>query len=279
MDKEKALKEIRSNISKGSTGPATEQIKELANCFSEDVFTLLTCASLLKAIEDEKNARNIAGIIPEKVKKEDGLEAAKGLRGLGYPAEAEKILSGIEESEETVRERMRALFDLRRFEESAILYDKLTGPTLSDSVVRAESLSANKEHDRAAAAAKEILAEAPEDLNVQRCYCAVLTAAGRSKEAEKFVKDNLKKNKASPDANALAAYQLWIEGKTKSAGVLASKAVQGDPGNTMAMETLAYCLIENGKLKEAKIVAGAINEKEPGNPAVARILNACRAAD
>jgi Flp pilus assembly protein TadD len=138
------------------------------------------------------------------------------------------------------------------------------------------SLSSINEHVRAADLAKALLAEAPDLLGVQKCYCSVLSSAGRSKEAEKFVKDNLKKNKSSPDADALAAYLLWIEGKTTSAGAYAAKAVKGDPNNTTAMEILAYCLVEKGKTSEAKIVAGAINEKEPGNPAVVRILDMCR---
>jgi len=276
MDKEKALKEIQSNIGKGNAAMASGQIFELADNFPDDPFTLLTCASLLKVIEDVNGASNIAGRIPKSIKDENRLEAAKGLRRIGFPAEAEKILSGAEESEEVCREKMRVYFDMRMYAESSRSYEQLTAPTLDDTVVMIESVSANKEHDRAVKLAEALLAESPGDLNVQRCYCAVLSAAGRSKEAGKFVKDNLKKNRSASDADALASYFLWIEGKTASAGAYASKAVKGDPENTLAMEILAYCLAEKGKIKEAKIVAGAINEKEPGNPAVVRILDMCR---
>ncbi|MCL2033082.1 MAG: tetratricopeptide repeat protein [Methanomassiliicoccaceae archaeon] len=279
MDKDKVLKEIQSNIRAGNARLVSEQVMELANCFSDDPFTLLTCSSLLKVIEDEKGARNIAAIIPDKVKERDGLEAAKGLLGIGFPAEAEKILSGIEENAEVIRERMRALYEMQRYSESSALYGKLTDPTLDDSVVMIGAVSANKEHDLAVGLAKDLLAEAPYDLNVQKCCCAALMAAGRSKEAERLVKDNLKKDKSSPDANALASYFMWIMGRTASAAAFASKAVKDDPDNTMAMEIFAYCLIEKGKVQEAKIVAGAINEKEPGNPAVVRILDMCRTSD
>jgi len=276
MDKEKALKEIQSNIGKGNISLASGQIFDLADHFPDDPFTLLTCASLLKVIEDEKGASDIAGRIPKKIKSENRLEAAKGLRRIGFPAEAEKTLSGAEDSEEVSREWMHVYYDLRRYAESARSFERLTQPTIDDTVTMIGSVSACKEHDRAVKLAESLLADAPGELNVQRCYCAVLSAAGRSKDAGKFVKDNLKKNKSLPDADALASYYLWIEGKTASAGAYASKAVKGDPDNTLAMEILAYCLAEKGKIKEAKIVAGAINEKEPGNPAVVRILDMCR---
>jgi len=279
MDKEKALKEIQLNIGKGNIIPAAEQIKELANNFSDDPFTLLTCTSLMKVIGDEKGAADIAKTIPNKVRDGNKLEVAKGLRGLRFPAEAEMVLSGVEENDEVIREKMRVLFDMRRYGEVPSLYEKLASPALEDSVVMADALSSNKEHGRAVKMAEELLAEAPDDLTVQKCYCGALTAAGRTKDAEKYVKSNLKGDKSSSNANALASYYMWINGKTASAGALASKAIKADPDNTMAMEVLAYCFIEKGKIKEAKIAAGAINEKEPGNPAVVRILDMCRIAD
>ena len=278
MDKEKALKEIQSNIGSGNIPLASGQISELADQFPDDPFTLLTCASLLKVIEDDENALKIARRIPNGIKHENMLEAAKGLRRIGFPAEAEKILSDANESEEVSRERMHAYFDLRKYAESIRSYEQLAMPTLDDTVTMIGSVSACREHDRAVKLAESLLAESPEDLNVQRCYCATLSAAGKLKEAGKFVKDNLKKNKTSPDADALAAYYFWIEGRTASAGAYASKAVKGDPENTLAMEILAFCLADKGKIKEAKIVAGAINEKEPGNPAVVRILEMCKSA-
>jgi len=278
MDREQALKEIQSNIGKGNIPLASVQIFDLADHFPDDPFTLLTCASLLKVIEDEKGASDIAKRIPNKIKSENRLEAAKGLRRIGFPAEAEKILSDAEDSEDVSRERMYVYYDLRKYAESARSYEQLIQPTVDDTVAMIGSVSACKEHDRAIKLAEGLLADAPDVLNVQRCYCAALSAAGKSKDAGKFVKDNLKKNKSVPDADALASYYLWIEGKTASAGAYASKAVKGDPNNTLAMEILAYSLVEKGKIKEAKIVAGAINEKEPGNPAVVRILDMCRNA-
>jgi len=276
MDKEKSLTEIQTNIRNGKIDLASQQILELANANSEDPFTLLTCASLLKVIENDKAAGIVAETIVEKVKKSDSLEAAKGLRRIGFPKEAEILLSNATDSEETLRERMLVSFDLGRFEESISYYEELSDPNLNDTAVMIDSLSASKKHSKAVDLAKGLLAEAPNDLRVQKCYCSALISAGMQKDALKFVKDNLKSNKASSDADALASYVLWVEGKSTSAGAYASKAIKADPGNVLAMEILAYSLIEKKKYPEAKIAAGAINEKEPGNPAVIKILDLCK---
>ena len=275
MDKEKALKEIQSNIRGGNTPLASGQIMEMADCFSDDPFTLLTCASLLKVIDHDPDAEKVANKISGIVKDEDRLEAAKGLRRIGFPAEAKKILSAAAESDGVIREKMNVFFDLRMYPEASETYDRLSIPTLDDTATMIGAISAAGEHKRAVDLAEGLLAESPDTLNVQKCYCSVLFAAGKTKEAGKFVKDNLKKNKTS-DAESLASYYLWIEGKTTSAGAYASKAIKSDQNNTLAMEILAYCLAEKGKISEARIVAGAINEKEPGNPAVVRILDMCK---
>jgi len=276
MDKEKALKEIQSNIKAGNTLLASRQISAMADHFSNDPFTLLTCVSLLKVIEDEGAARVLAVTISENVRDEDRIEIAKGLRAAGFPEEAAKTLLNAAECEASVRETMRARFDMMDFRGAIESYGRLAEPTLEDTEIMIGALAALNEYDRAVKAARELLAEAPGVLSVQRCYCATLSAAGMFKEAERFVKDNLKKNRSSSDANALMSCHLWIDGKTAGAGAYASKAIREDPGNIIAMEILAYCLVEKGKIKEAKIVAGAINEKEPGDPAVFKILNMCR---
>ena len=276
MDKERTLKEIQSNIKAGNTALASGQISAMADDFSDDPFTLLTCVSLLKVIEDEDAARALAGKIPDSAGDGNRIEVAKGLRAAGFPEEAAETLLNAAECEASVRETMRVRFDMTDFRGAVETYGRLAEPTLEDTEIMIGALAALNEHDRAVKAARELLAEAPDVLSVQRCYCAALSAAGMFKEAERFVKDNLKKNRTSSDANALMSCHLWIDGKTAGAGAYASKAIKEDPGNITAMEILAYCLVEKGKIKEAKIVAGAINEKEPGDPAVFRILNMCR---
>jgi predicted Zn-dependent protease len=263
MEKEKVLKEIQSNIGAGKTDLASIQIQEMTNAFSDDPFTLLTCASLLKVIGDEKGSRKTVDGIVNRIRDENRLEVAKGLRGMGYPSEAEKLLADAADSEDAFRERMMTSFDLGKYDVCIASYEKLSDPTIDDTAVMIDSVSKGGDREKAVRLAEELLTEAPDDLTVQKCYCAAMISAGMSKEAGKYVKDNLKKNKDSSDADALASYLLWVEGKSKSAGAYASKAIRADPENTMAMEILAYCLIEKKKLQEAKIVAGAINEKRP----------------
>ena len=276
MDKEKALIEIQSNIRNGKIDLASQQILMLANAYSTDPFTLLTCASLLRVIEQDKIAKNVVETILENVKTGESLAVAQGLRRIGFPKEAEKILSEVSESDEAFRERMLVSFDLGKFAESIETYHKLSEPTLSDTAVMIDALSASKENGKAIDLAKKLLDESPNELRVQKCYCSALISAGRSKDAIKFVKDNLKNNKDSSDADALASYVLWVEGKSTSAGAYATKAIKADQGNVLAIEILAYSLIEKKKYPEAKIAAGAINEKDPGNPAVIRILDMCK---
>ena len=276
MDKERVLSEIRFNIRNDKIVLASQQILELANAYSDDPFTLLTCVSLLKVIEQDKGAKNVVDTIVKIATESNGLEVAKGLRRIGFPKDAETILSKTADSDHTFRERMLISFDLGRYSDCVAFYEKLSDPALSDTVVMIDALSASKEHSKAVDLAKKLLAEAPNDLLVQKCYCSALISAGKTKDAVKFIKDNLKTNKDSSDADALASFVLWVEGKSTSAGAYATKAIKSDPGNVLAMEILAYSLIEKKKYPEAKIAAGAINEKDPGNPAVIRILDMCK---
>ncbi len=276
MDKDQVLRSIQANIANGNHQLASTQIIELANCFSDEPFTLLTCASLLKTIGDEKGTAEIVRRISLNTSNgPKGIEIAKGLRSIGYPKESIEVLSKMDDSDDVIRERMLAFFDLRDHLDVKRMYGMISTPTISDSILMAESLSASKEHEGAENIVNDLLKEAPNDILVKRCYCNILVSSGRNKEGERFIKENLKNNKTSPDANALAAYYLWIQGKSTSAGAYASKAVKEDSGHIMAMEILAYCLVDKGKVQEAKIVAGAINEKDPGNPAVVRILDMC----
>ena len=275
MDKEQALKGIQSNIRSGNKEMASSQIEGLASAYSDDPFTLLTCISLSKVIEDEKGASKTMKILLGAVVKRSALETAKGLRSMGYFEEALSVLSDAESNDEVLRVRAAALSDMGRPIESIAEYEKIKERTISDDVAEAEALCSVKEYEKAIRTAKRILSESPE-FSVKRCYCHVLISSGDRKGADRFVKDEMKKDKNSADNNALAAYQMWIEGKIAPAAAYAKKAIISDEGHIGAMEVLAYCLAEKGKIAEAKIVAGAINEKEPGHQAVFRILNLCK---
>ena len=275
MDKEQALKGIQSNIRSGNKEMASSQIEGLASAYSDDPFTLLTCISLSKVIEDEKGALKTVKILLRTVEKRSALEAAKGLRSMGYFEETLSVLSCAESNDEVLRVRAAALSDLGRSAESIVELEKIKERVISDDVAEAEVLSSVGEYEKAIRTAKRILSESSE-FSVKRCYCHVLMSSGDRKGADRFVKDEMKKDKNSADNNALAAYQMWIEGKIAPAAAYATKAIKSDEGHIGAMEVLAYCLVEKGKTAEARIVAGAINEKEPGHQAVIRILNLCK---
>lgn len=278
MEKDSALVKIQANIRGGNNDLASIQILELANHFSDDPFTLLTCASLLRTIGNNEQSKDVVKKIPVAVEQRKGseLEVARGLRGIMFPKEALMILSNLDVNDDISREKVKILFDMHLYPEAIEEYGSINEPNIFDSILMISSLSALKKHDEALLWIKEVLLESPNDLEVMRCYCSVLVASGKDKDAEKYVKEVLKKDKSSADANALSAYFLWIEGRSTSAGAYASKAVKADPTNLLGMEVLAYSLVDKGKVNEARIVAGAINEQDPGNPAVLRILEMCR---
>lgn len=278
MEKERFLKEIQANIRIGNEKLASTQITELANLYSDDPFMLLTCASLMSVVGDKKDVSGIVRKIPDAVKDKEGskLEVVKGLRGIGYSEEAETILSDMKDDQEVIRLKAAVLSDTHRYSEAIEMFDLISEPSLSDRISKAYALSGDKRYDQAIGHVREMMSESPDDQNVKRCFCSVLVASGDVKEAEKFIKDNLKKDKSSPDANALAACFLWLIGKSANAGAYASKAVRAEPENLLGMEILAYTLIDKNKIQEARIVAGAINENDPGNPAVLKILDMCR---
>ena len=275
MDKEQALKGIQANIRSGNKEMASSQIEGLASAYGDDPFTLLTCISLSKVIEDENNASRMVKVLLKAVGRGSALEVAKGLRSMGYYEEALSVLTDIEDDDDVHRVRAAALSDMGRSAESIAASGRIKERSISDDISEAEALCSVKEHGKAKGIAKRILSESSE-FAVKKCYCYVLISSGDRKGAERFVKDEMKKDKNSADNNALAAYQMWIEGKIAPAAAYATKAIKSDEGHIGAMEVLAYCLVEKEKIAEARIVAGAINEKEPGHQAVMRILNLCK---
>jgi Predicted N-acetylglucosaminyl transferase len=275
MDKEQALKGIQSNIRSGNKEMASSQIEGLASVYSDDPFTLLTCISLSKVIEDEDGASRLLRILLKTVEKGSAFEVAKGLRSMGYCEETLSVLTGVEDNDDILRVRAAALSDMGRPVDAIVISEKIKDRSISDDIFEAESLCSVKEYEKAVRIAKRILSESSE-FSVKRCYCHVLISSGDRKGADRFVKDEMKKDKNSADNNALAAYQMWIEGKTTPAAAYATKAIKSDEGHIGAMEVLAYCLAEKGKIAEARIVAGAINEREPGHQAVIRILDLCK---
>lgn len=268
------MKEIQARIAAGKRDEAVTMISEVVSNFPDDPLTLLTCASLLRALGENAKTKSVVSVIAEN-SSSNFLGIAKGLRGIGYPSEALYVLKKEDETDERYRLEAGLLRDLKMFEESLDVSANISLRYIDDDVGDIEAVISLKRSEAAVIEAEELLATAPGVFEVEKCYCSALVSAGRQKEAEKFVKSELKDDKNSADTNALMAYLLWVLGRTSGAGAYASKAVQLDPGHIGAMEILAYCMIDKGKIKEAKIIAGAINEKSPGHSAVLRILDLC----
>jgi tetratricopeptide (TPR) repeat protein len=274
MDKGPALKEIQARIAAGKRDEAVIMISEVVSNFPDDPLALLTCASLLRALGENAKTKIVVSRISE-CSSSNFLGIAKGLRGIGYPSEALSVLEKEDATDDRYRLEAGLLRDLKKFDRSLEISEKISLRTIEDDIGDTEALIASKRVADAVARSEELITEAPGIFEVQKCYCSALISAGRQKEAEKYVRSKLKEDK-SADANALSAYLFWVLGRTSGAGACASKAVQADPGHIGAMEILAYCMIDKGKINEAKIIAGAINEKSPGHSAVLRILDMCR---
>ena len=63
MDNEKALEEIRKNIKDGKNEIAGPQIMDLASKNQQDPMMMLTCASMLLTIGDDKNFPALISVI------------------------------------------------------------------------------------------------------------------------------------------------------------------------------------------------------------------------
>lgn len=278
MDKDQALKEVRANIGAGKYELAGRMAMEIASDNGSDPMTLLTCASLLKTIGAYGELSEVTSMIMGCLPDEEPLrfEMARGLRSMGYPAEAGLILRGMDGTDDVIRERAGCAADAGERSEALSLIDMISDPSIDDDILRTEMLSGLRRNDEAVEYAGSLLKECPDDFRVRRCYCSALLMAERRKDAERYVRVCLKDGRGSADSSALAAHYMWVNGKTAAAGGYAVKAVKADPGHIPAMEILAYCMIEKGKMDESRIIAGAINEKDPGNPAAFRILDMCR---
>lgn len=278
MDRSSAFDTVKADIAKGNTADAGPRILMIASENPGDAIVLLTCASLLTAVGLSAERAEVVSMIAGNPPKDPGLrlEVSAGLRGLGEFGTALKLLEGLPDDDAVARERMEDLYGLNDFAGAHAAYSVIKNPKPGDEIRCVDIMCSLKDFKGADAKSIAMLAGAPDDYDVLKCRCSVLLRSGKQKEAERFVKDFLKKDKKSADANALASYFLYMCNKVSAAGGYASKAVQTDGRHVGAMEILALCLVEKGKPKEARIVAGAINEIVPGHPAVVRIIESCR---
>lgn len=275
MDNNAAFREIRASIASGNTAGVGAKALAVANENRDDPLAMLTCASLLMA-SGLKEKDEVIRMISERPPSDSitRFETARGLRSLMEFHAALALLKDIPENDGVHRERMENLHALSKYADALSEYEKITEPAMADDIRHADILCSLGKFKEAESSALALMNESP-GYETGRCYCSVLLRSGRQKDAEKYAKERLKAGKESADSNALAAYVLYMCGKSSAAGGFASKAVRADNKHIGAMEILALCLAEKGKKKEAKIIAGAINEIEPGHPAALRILGIC----
>jgi len=278
MDNKEALEAIRQNIKDEKYDIAGPQVMELASRNQDDPMTLLTCASMLRTIGNDRDFPGVISVIMSHIPEDPSMryEVATGLIGLGCLKDAGSILGGLEPTDR-VRKARAAVFHGTGMEDEAMSEIESIGD--KDEIVRVlkvQVLGSMEKDDEAIAEAEEIL-KSFSDYRAGRCYISALILAKKNKDAASFAKTQMKKKNA--DGYALMAYYQWLNGNSTAAGAFSSKCLQIDSKHIGALETIGYSFADKGSFWEAKVAAGAINEVEPGNPAVFRILSLCRASE
>ncbi len=273
MDAEAEFAAVRKDIAEGRISEVPLKIKNIAETSGEP-FTIIKCMSLLKSVGDDSVMLDLMKMLNGSMKDDDTrYQCAIALRSLGYPSNAFGILKNLGGDDSILRESARCLMDLDENDEALDRLRSIKDPTPQDGCLVVEALSSLGEHSDAVKEATSLLKKYPKEYDVRVRYASALISAGKQKEAVKYFREVLKEKSA--DANALAAYVMWIIGNVKSAGAYANRALQTDHSHVGAMETLGMCLAEMGEIDKARIVAGAINEVRPGDKAVLNILSYC----
>ncbi len=274
MDADKTFEEIRSLISQGRNEEAVELTGELAES-SSDPMVGIKCLSLLKVVGETERSKPIVSKVASNLPEDPQMriQIAGALRGLEYPSTAYGILKEMEQDDTVRRLSCMCLEDMEEYELALDAVTSISQLLPFDRVMLTEVNSALGNHKEAVRVSEELLREYPEDFDVRRSYVSALLLAGRDKEAVKFARGCLKEKTAG--SNALVAYVMRILGNTKAAAGYATRAINMDPKNVSAMETLGICLAEKGEYDKARIVAGAINEVSPGSRAALNVLSFC----
>ena len=275
MTNEEVLESIRKNIKDGKNDIAGPQIMDLAQRNQDDPMLLLTCASMLLTISDDKNFPSIISVIMAHVPEDENTkyEIVQGLISVGCLKDAGKILADMPASDKVNRARAAVYHGTDRFEDALAALGAMKVQEEVDKVLKVQALGSLGKHEKAIALAKEILVES-NSYRAGRCYISALILAGETKEAAKYAKERMKEKSA--DGYALMAYYQWLNGNSTAGGAFSSKALKIENKHLGALETIGLCFAEKGTFWEAKIAAGAINEIEPGSPAVFRILAVCK---
>ena len=275
MDNEKALEEIRKNIKDGKNDIAGPQIMDLASRNQQDPMLMLTCASMLLTIGDDKNFPALVSVITTHLPDDDEgkYQVASGLISVGSLKEAGAILADLPPSDKIHRARAAVFHGTHRYEDALASLGAMKVMEEPDLVLKVQVLGSMGKHEKAIALAKEILAGST-SYRAGRCYISALVLADRSKDAAKYAKERMKAKDA--DGYALMAYYQWLVGNSTASGAFSSKALKLENKHLGALETIGLSFADKGTFWEAKIAAGAINEIEPGSPAIFRILALCK---
>jgi len=274
MDNEQALEAIRKNIKDGKNDIAGPQIMDLASKNQQDPMMMLTCASMLLTIGDDKDFPALVSVIMSHLPadEEGKYQVASGLISVGCLKDAGTILADLTPTDKVQRGRAAVFHGTDRFEDALAALGAMKNMEEPDLVLKVQALGSLGKHEKAIALAEEILKSGT--YRAGRCYISALVLAGRTKEAAKYAKERLKEKTA--DGYALMAFYQWLDGNTTAGGAFSSKALKLENKHLGALETIGLCFAEKGSYWEAKIAAGAINEIEPGSPAVFRILAVCK---
>ncbi|NLL95077.1 MAG: tetratricopeptide repeat protein [Thermoplasmatales archaeon] len=263
---------VGANIAKGNIDAAVAEILTIAES-SPDVGTLLSCASILKAIgEADGFDRVVALVMDASEGGPDPYETASSLSGLGLYAEALTVLEGTEDPAAIPTLYATALLEAGRAGEAVEVLSSDGGLGLEGSITLSEALCAVGRHDEAISLAESLIAEG--GWPAMRAYCGAMMHKGDNRGAFKYAR-KAAKGAGAADSNALAAYVMRINGRVPAAAAYAARALKADPHHVGALEEMAMCLLEKGEVDRARYFAGAINEASPGHPAAMRILDAC----
>ncbi|MCQ2070108.1 MAG: hypothetical protein MJZ68_03145 [archaeon] len=275
MNHQDELSAITAQIKEGSYEKAGPLIMELASKCNDEPMTLLTCASMLKTIGDDRNFPGVVDVIMSHIPedKTQAYEIASGFISLGCLKDAGKILADLEPNDKVHRARAAVYHGLDRHDDALAEIGMMETLQEIDRVLKVQVLGSLGQHDKAIADAEELLKRS-DSYRAGRSYISALVLAGKNKEAAKYAKDRLKGKDA--DGYALMAWYQWLNNNSTAAGAYSSKCLKLANSHLGALETIGYSFADKGTYWEAKVAAGAINEIEPGSPAVFRILAMCR---
>ena len=278
MDFDAEFDAIRRDISQGKTSEVSAKISGIAGQ-SSDPFVIIKCISLMKTVNENGAAEELAGLLVKKAGKdpETMIQSASALRVLGFPSRALELLNSLEKNDAVLRESAQCFISLGDYRSALSELDMIADKTAEDSCLIVNSLSSLDQCESAVSEASALIAKYPDFYGAKTAYVSSLIRGGKEKEATRYVR-SLLKNK-SADSNALAGYLMWILGNAKSAGAYASRAVQKDNRHIGGMEILGLSLAARGETDKARIVAGAINEIQPGHASAVKILEYCNSAE